>query len=63
MILLFQALNYAVRSKGSKEPLVKRLQAILSKITSVKFKDNKITEEVGQSILETLTGKYSVLIG
>ena len=52
-----------MRSKGSKEPLVKRLQAILSKITSVKFKDNNITEEVGQSILETLTGKYSVLIG
>lgn len=53
---LVQSLDAAVRTGGAKEPLIKRLQSTLAKVCSAKFKPDQVSDAVGDSLLETLSG-------
>ena len=55
---LLQALDYAVKKGSSKDPLIKRIQSSLGKISNLKFKkdDCNFSAEFGDAVLESLSG-------
>merc|ERR1719195_583678 len=55
---LLQSLDYAVKKGSSKDPLIKRIQSTLGKISHLKFKkdDFNFSEKLGDAVLESLSG-------
>jgi len=55
---LLQTLDYMIKKGDSKDPLIKRIQSTLGKVSSLKFKkdDCSFSEEFGDAVLESLSG-------